>query len=221
VVNVPQEPEQQITVEWGMPLQLRFEGLSDSYKSTLVGMERAQYLICSVPRIPGIWVKLHRKDRTIVRYVHKGVVYGFKSTLLGIVDEPFRLLLLSYPQDIETVRLRQYDRLPCLIPATAKLRDAQFGGAILDISLGGCCFAFSPSSEDEVSQVQPGDEIALSAQMPGVPRDLTIRMTVGSIRRQNSRISIGGSFKDLENDALTAVENYVGTMAKLLELNEF
>ena len=45
-----------IGVEWGMRLQLRLRNFTESYWSTLVGMDRGQYLICTMPRIPGIWV---------------------------------------------------------------------------------------------------------------------------------------------------------------------
>jgi len=215
-----QEPLQRITVEWGTPLQLSFVGIAGSYRSTLVGMERTQYLICSLPKAPGIVGKLNGRNQTVVRYVHRGVVYGFKSTLLGVVEEPFRLGLLSYPEDIETVRLRQCDRVPCLIPAAAKFRDKSLDGAILDLSVGGCCLAFTASSEDEMIDSNPGEEFEVSVQLPGGASGLVIKMIAGHIRRQGSRVTIGGPFRDLDRDASTALQSYIETMARFAELNE-
>jgi len=64
------EPAQlQIGVEWGMQLQLRFSGFAESYKTTLVGMERGRYLICSAPLLPGLWTVLNASDQTTVRYL--------------------------------------------------------------------------------------------------------------------------------------------------------
>ena len=104
-----------------MQLQLRFSGFAESYKTTLVGMERGRYLICSAPVLPGLWAVLNAPDQTTVRYLCEGVVYGFKCTLLTVLAKPFQLLVLSYPEKIETVNLRQHQRVPCLIPAKAKM----------------------------------------------------------------------------------------------------
>lgn len=214
-----QQPPQQITVEWEMPVQLSFNGITGSFKSTVVGMERNQYLICSLPHIPGIWVKLHGRNQTIVRYVHGGVVYGFKSTLLGIIEEPFRLGLFLYPEDVETVKLRQHDRLPCLIPATGKLGETSLDGALLDLSVSGCCFTFAVSPEDQISDNFMGEELAVSVQLPGRANDLAVTMVVGNIRRQEAKIAIGGPFKGLDADTSTALQNFVERMGRLVELN--
>ena len=156
-----------IGVEWGMRLQLRPRN-SESYWSTLVGMDRGQYLICSTPQIPGIWVAVNGHEEATVRYLYSGVVYGFKSRLLNLIDEPFRLLFLSYPADIETVNLRQYQRVPCLVPATAKKGDATYKGVLLDLSLTGCCFAFDSASDSEEIEIAPGQELGVSFQIAGL-----------------------------------------------------
>jgi c-di-GMP-binding flagellar brake protein YcgR len=112
--------QRDLGVDWGMRLMIRFRGFSESYKGTLVGIDRGSYLICSVPQLKGIWVRVNQEKPVEVRYLHRGVVYGFKCTLLSLVEEPVNLILLSYPEAIESVTLRKHERIPCLILATVQ-----------------------------------------------------------------------------------------------------
>ncbi len=208
-------PQLPMGVEWGMQLLIRFSGFAESYKTTLVGMERGRYLICSAPYVPGIWTVLNAADQTTVRYLCEGVVYGFKCTLLTVFDKPFRLLVLSYPENIETVNLRQHQRIPCLIPAIAKVGETTYAGALVDLSLSGCCFVWD-SPEDKETAVSSGDEIEISYQMAGLSGDQVARIKVTSVRRYGSRVTLGGSFISLEENASSAIETYLETAQKLL-----
>ncbi len=210
------EPAQlQIGVEWGMQLQLRFSGFAESYKTTLVGMERGRYLICSAPVLPGLWAVLNAPDQTTVRYLCEGVVYGFKCTLLTALAKPFQLLVLSYPEKIETVNLRQHQRIPCLIPAKAKMGQTGWDGALLDLSLSGCCFVWD-APQDAEAAVSSGDEMEISYRMPGLSEDQVSRIKVTSVRKYGSRVTVGGSFADLSEGASKAIQTYLETAQKLL-----
>ena len=210
------EPAQlQIGVEWGMQLQLRFSGFAESYKTTLVGMERGRYLICSAPLLPGLWTVLNAPDQTTVRYLCEGVVYGFKCTLLTVLAKPFQLLVLSYPEKIETVNLRQHQRVPCLIPATAKMGQTGCDGALLDLSLSGCCFVWD-APQDAETAISSGDEMEISYRVPGSSGDQVVRIKVTSVRKYGSRVTVGGSFADLDEGASKAIQSYLETAQKLL-----
>jgi c-di-GMP-binding flagellar brake protein YcgR len=210
------EPVQlQIGVEWGMQLQLRFSGFAESYKTTLVGMERGRYLICSAPSLPGLWTVLNALDQTTVRYLHDGVVYGFKCTLLTTLAKPFQLLVLSYPDKIETVNLRQHQRVPCLIPAKAKTDQTDWDGALLDLSLSGCCFVWDMPREAQAA-VTSGDEMEISYRMPGSPGEQVAKLKVTSVRKYGSRVTVGGSFVGLGGVASEEIRTYLETAQKLL-----
>jgi len=209
-----------IGVEWGMRLQLRLRNFTESYWSTLVGMDRGQYLICTTPRIPGIWVAVNGHEEAVIRYLYRGVVYGFKSRLLNLIDEPFRLLFLSYPENIETVNLRQHQRIPCLVPATAKKDDAVYNGVLLDLSLTGCCFAFDTASDDEEPGIGPGQEIGVSFQVAGLTGSPMINVEVVNVRKRGRKVTIGGSFKDLKDDTLAAVRTHIEMIQEFVDMEE-
>jgi c-di-GMP-binding flagellar brake protein YcgR len=214
------KPDHRISVEWGMHLQLRFQGFAESHKSVLVGMERGAYLICTAPRVSGLWVQLGAKNQTVVRYLHGGVVYGFKSTILGMVEEPFRLLFLSYPEAIETVNLRQHERIPCLIPSGATVAGVAYKGVLLDISVGGCCFAFNLQQDEEKPEAKPGDDILLSLHMAGVSLDEQVNMAIENVRYHGNRVTIGGSFRDIRRETSEAIQEYIDTVEGLVNLEE-
>jgi c-di-GMP-binding flagellar brake protein YcgR len=207
--------EKDLGVEWGMLLMIRFQGFSESHKGTLVGMDRGQYLICSVPQIRNIWATVQTKSHAVVRYLHKGVVYGFKCSIISFIEEPVPLVLLSYPVEIETVTLRKDDRITCLIPATVQVDSWSCKGAIRDLSLGGCSFAFANSPESESSKVEKGVDAVLSVHIPGSQSERTLELSIVNVRREDHRITIGSQFKNLDTDARNAIELYIQTLAAL------
>ncbi len=77
---------------------IRVDGFNESYKGRLVGMDRGHYLIFTTPRIRGIWMKVGKDNHIVVRYLHKGIVYGFKCGIISLIEEP-PLMVLSYPED--------------------------------------------------------------------------------------------------------------------------
>jgi hypothetical protein len=212
-------PYQALGVEWDMQLRLSFIGIQDAFWSTLVGMRRGEYLICSGQQVPGIAAILNAKDRTIVRYLYRGTVYGFRSTLLGLLDSPVQLFLLSYPGTVETVNLRAHQRISCLIPATAELRGSKISGAVTDLSVNGCRFAFVVPKEDDFS-FDPQEEASLSVQIPGVDIPKTVGLLVKNATRQGDKVMLGGIFSNLDGDTQRAVQDYIETVEDFANLAE-
>jgi hypothetical protein len=213
-----QTRQKAVGVEWGMQLRLSFAGFPESFKATLVGMDRGQYLICGDPKVPGIWTALNAKDQTVVRYLYRGTVYGFKCTLLGAVEKPAKLLLLSYPENIEMVSLRQHQRVQCLIPGRLELGSTTYHGMVLDLSVSGCRFAFTTTTEDDLSMVKPGEDVYLSLHLPGLSIEKPLAITVKNVRKHADKVSVGGEFKGLDDDAVQALQTYIETAEKLAQL---
>jgi c-di-GMP-binding flagellar brake protein YcgR len=202
-----------INVEWGMPLMIRIEGLSESIRSAVVGMERGVYLICDAPAVPGLWAKLRDHNQIIVRYVHRGAVYGFRCTLLSLMNEPFRLMVVSYPDNIEVIKLRKQDRVPCLAAASLELNGMTFKGLARDITMEGCGIAFSNTSEDRLLELTPPIEAALAIQLLG--SQVKAGVEVVNIRKYHGKVIVGSLFKDPGSDALDDIRAYIATIADL------
>ncbi len=208
-----------IGVEVGVHLQIQFQGLKEISKTTLVGLERGLYLIVRTPPVPGTWTKLNKENHTIVRYLYKGTVYGFKCTLLAVMNEPFPLLFLSYPSDIETINLRKQERVECVIPAVARIAGSPCKGAVLDISQSGCSFAFNVQSGGS-PPVTPGDEIVLVIRLAGSAGERELSAKVMNVRKTGDRVITGNFFTDADDAAMTAVEEYVSCLSEFAAIGQ-
>jgi c-di-GMP-binding flagellar brake protein YcgR len=206
-------------IELGTLLQLHFEGLKESQKGALVGMERDAYLIVRVPSVAGVWARLHQENGVIVRYVYEGTVYGFQCTLVGVMDKPVHLVLLSYPGRIESVQLRKEDRVACLIPASARIQTREFKAVILDVSFKGCAIALQSSAGDRLlPQVGVGDEIVISAQFSGSTGEKAIRTVVKNVRKDDKKAVIGNQFQELDADAEKAIQDYLKNVEEFKDI---
>jgi c-di-GMP-binding flagellar brake protein YcgR len=204
-----------VPFEWGMPLMVRIHGFPEADRSTVIGTEKGVCLICSTPAIPGLWAKLRDHDQVIVRYLHKGAVYGFRCTLVELMNGPFGLMILSYPDNIELIELRKHDRIPCMIPASIKLNGVTFKGLVRDLSMEGCGMALSTISEDRLFELSLPIEVSLCLQILGSP--INVSGKVVNVGKYHGKITLGSRFKDLSSDTLNRIQTYMKTMMDLGE----
>lgn len=199
----------------GMTLQIQVEGLG-SVLSSLVGMEEGVHLIIKAPPMAEIATKLFEKNIIIIRYFLAGQVFGFRSTLLSIIKEPFRLCILSYPTKMETLNLRKYDRIYCLLPAEIKMPQGTYEGLIEDISMGGCYFALNMPQDGKFPSIKIGDELLIFFNLPENKERCLFNIIVRAIKCDIQTMKLGVQFlKSLRGDknaaSFAAVSNYIAT----------
>lgn len=205
-----------------MPLQLSVEG-GGVFKCKLVGMEYGRYLLVKMPHMPDIAMKLYEKNHIIVRYIHAGNVYGFRSTMTGILKEPLRLFVLSYPEAIEIHSARKNDRFDCMIPAS--LRDAQdpggeaWKGIINDISLGGCRFRVKLTDQIDLTKRVVGSTLTISFGFLNEETWQVLETELRSMTMDKDQVILGLLFKtDVDTKAQqTAMEFIRGMITTLLD----
>ncbi len=207
--------KESLGIELGINLRIQLRGARDTWNGTLVGMVANRYLIADVPPIPGLWVKLHQMNNIIVRYLHDGKAYGFYTTLIAAMNDPFRLAFLSYPEKIETVNLRKFQRVPCLIPAAVSMDGATHQGAFTDLSEGGCSFLFDQSGTTPGPGVNIGDEIVFSVCLIGSSQERAVRAIVRNIRTAEAGTSIGTQFHEPGDDLLDSIRSYMEKVGNL------
>lgn len=210
--NTPQELH--LGIEPGVLLQLQLEGVRGSYKGTLVGMERGLYLIFRISPIPGLKAKLGKENQITVRYLYEGTAYGFRSTLLGITDKPFRLAFFSYPENIEIVNLRTQERVSCFFPAVLSLNESSWEGVILDVSPGGCSFVLDPTENRDTAGFNIGDVVLLSTQITGSSDPMILRGTIRNIRQREREVTLGTQFHGVEPPVIDAIMRYAESVRK-------
>lgn len=179
----------------GMPMMVSFEGIG-TVKSVLIGMEHGQCLIVKLPLMPGIPLKFYQQNYFVVRYFHAGSVYGFRTTLIGMIKEPVRLFILDYPEVIENFNLRKHERYACRISAHASMHvpDAELlerDGLILDISPKGCSFEYKTSSDTKTENIAIGSLIDLSFRLSNENILLMLPAEVRTFKIENNKLMLG------------------------------
>jgi hypothetical protein len=197
----------------GTVLQVQVEGLGHVL-SSLVGMEDELHLIIKTPLMADIATKLFQKNIIIVRYCYAGQVFGFRSTLLGMVKEPFRLCILSYPTKTETLNLRKHDRICCMLPAEIKMSQGLYDGLIEDISIGGCYFEFNSPEDGKFPSMKISDEALLSFDLPESEERVVLDIIVRAIKCDIRTLKLGVEFResldvDIHSPVYAAINSYI------------
>jgi len=179
----------------GHPMQLSFEGIG-TFKSQLIGMEYGSCLIVKLPPVTDIVTKLYQKNHIVVRYLHGGNVYGFRSTLIGIIKEPLRLFILAYPDVIDSLNVRKNERYSCLISASVRTSatdpiEWELYGFITDISAGGCKFECSLSDSIDRPSLKAGQSVELSFQFPDEEVWRKLQTEIRMLNMDTIKLTIG------------------------------
>ena len=209
-----------IFVELGTHLQIEIEGIAFRFKSELVGMESDEYLILKIPLIPddapvgNIKHKLFPEMQIVVRYLHKGTVFGFRTQLIDAIFTPRRLLFLKYPQIVEHYDLRSDRRVDCILPAKIILSDLEIEGTILDINKEGCRYLTKEVKDAKSLSVQIDEEATLRCQFVGVEGEQIISGNVKNIQQDMQGVSLGIQFQDMADGIKSIIADYISTIKK-------
>jgi c-di-GMP-binding flagellar brake protein YcgR len=110
--------------------------------ATYVGTFRNQYLLSELPVSNKGPLFQHADIRCTVRFVARGAVYGFTSSVANIIHSPVPLIFIAFPNKIEKMNLRKEGRFKVFIPVRLGFEEADDKkdrqGTIVDLSNSGC-----------------------------------------------------------------------------------
>lgn len=188
----------------GHEMLVQFEGEKARFKSAYYGQKPEEFLIIQMPGIPGIREKLMNGGRLVIRYLVGGRVFGFKAYAVGQVVRPCPLIFLSYPHSVESLNLRQSERVNTFLDAKGTIDDVSVDGVILDLSSGGCMLMVSRSTGVTWPSVEPGQILHLEFALSKDETPLTLLSQIISARKDLDRIRLGIKFLlDPERDEPT------------------
>jgi len=199
-----------ISLEIGIPIQLKMDGVAFPLQSVLVGMEIDEYLIIKIPaQFSNVKHKLIPGIDIIVRYIYQGIVFGFQTKLIEVISRPVKLLFLEYPKIIEHHDLRSQKRAQSIFPATIKIKDKVIKGAIIDISINGCRFHILASQREPLHPVQIDDDVSLMCKFPGIHGDHEVLGIIRNIKKSRKELIIGVEFMVLEQEIHNHISKYI------------
>lgn len=110
--------------------------------ATFIGLKGRDYVLTEQPMVSGAPIFSAAGAPCVVRFLYQGVVHGFTSNVAYIVFNPFPMLCINYPRELETINLRGEKRFAVSISATVCYQELgetkTLEGTISDLSVSGC-----------------------------------------------------------------------------------
>ena len=197
-----------LDIELGNQIIIQFEGDEARLKAKLVGMETGEYLILGMPALAQL-KRYAEGDKIIARYAHAGRVYGFRSVVLGHIEQPLRLLFMAYPLSVENINLRKDPRVDCFLPAEAEIRGRLRQGVVTDISRGGCKFVAKQKNKNDFPQNLIDEYIVLRTQFVGETTPQTFTGKVRNVKFDEERATLGVQFVELSEEATESLNKSI------------
>jgi c-di-GMP-binding flagellar brake protein YcgR len=211
---------QRISIELGAQLLIDFGKTVTRVKCELIGMNVGKYLIVIVNENSAN-VNLHnmifKGNQITARYIYKGVVYGFQSSITHITFNPDKLIFIAYPNKVEEKNVRGLQRVECNFPARVLLGDEQYNGIVVDISKAGCKFSFP--TNDESGKVKTDSFVAKSTalpesiklilQLPGDSHELSFLCKMRNLNTSEQHSILGLEFKEMSAEDIIILYEYL------------
>ncbi len=135
----------------GSVVQITREDVNQSFSVNLVGVDNEKFIITTLPAKQQL-EQGYDYDACFaegamfeMKTIYDGRVVAFESSVIGRYED--RLLIGSFPEMVETRRLRRDIRFPCTMACDIRLGKNEAYGAITDISNGGCQLSVKKNQE--------------------------------------------------------------------------
>lgn len=203
-----------LTVGIGDDVMIKHPQLEGKYRTTLVGMHAFEFLILKIPSTPGLKKKFSRGSTVVSRYLHRGVVYGFNSSVLSVASEPCPLLFIAYPQSCETLSLRNDERIYCLVPCKVYTENDGYEGYIVDLGVGGCRINFVETGTEDLIGLTPGSDVYVDFMLCGHEELFVVKGFLRHFLAGTGKYSLGIEFSGMVAEQRKYLESYVQEISK-------
>lgn len=206
----------------GTEILVEISDLNLRTKGTLIGMENSSYLIIKLSNhdlIGNFRSDAVKESPVIIRYLYKGSVYGFKSSILNIISVPSKLFFITYPTKIEGVNVRTSPRYECILPAHAKLNENLVETVIVDISRQGCRCVIKTTAVDNVAalyeSIDINKQIEVKIQLPSIEDKIIVKGAVRNINKDEDRVVFGILFDEIKAEAQKRLDSFIALIADI------
>ncbi|WP_339671211.1 PilZ domain-containing protein [Dasania marina] len=179
-----------------------------TYLTRLIGVDSNKVLITALPTpkqmkkesVDVVYDNIFFPEKVFVmRLIAQGYIFAFQSQVIAVNYSGSKLLLSSFPKNIQSQPLRSDARLPCALSASCHYKEQIFSAVITDISQGGCQIQFDPSLFSGAVDTLKDQILQLTLRFhPGAETE-KLNTNVSSINKiTNHEVTIGLSFVEAE-----------------------
>jgi c-di-GMP-binding flagellar brake protein YcgR len=200
----------------GTELILQIEENDAQLRSSLVGMERGNYLIIRIPRTPGLEPSMMVDKAIKAIFLYDGTIYVFLSTIIMSIVTPAPLFFISCPETMQRHELRKNLRMDCSMPVVICRDDkSEHKSIISDLSASGCRVTV-PNNAQMDAEFKVDGILELSCEMLGIDRENPIRGTIKNLAQDGKKIHLGVQFEPDNNRALERIQIYVNRILDIV-----
>ncbi len=140
-------------------------------------------------------------ESCVIRFLSDGKVFGFTSALLKTYTTPASLCAIQYPEKIESVSVRQSNRIPVFFPGSVSAGSkAPVPGALVDLSANGGCFIVRHLV------VSKGESLNLNLLLPDNLNLANMPCLVQSVHATKGKVFMGLKFLFTETEDFEALK---------------
>jgi len=168
----------------------------------------------SVPVINGLPINVVIGGHCAIRYMSGKDIYGFHADIRMLHSKPFHYMILSYPQEIEQVTVRQSERVKAFLEARTQVIGGD-GGSIIsmirNISITGALLV----CEQSLGELDKNLRIEFKLPFAETESDVVIE---GSIKNVSDAFKeeadhelrrYGVMFKELDDTTRILLQGYI------------
>jgi len=211
----------QLIIDINTKLHIGIPEFSAKIKCELTGIKQDDYVITTLPLLydSSFVDKCSNLDgiEIICRYIYKGIAYGFKSDIIGIITTPIQIMVLDYPKSAEVCNLRRYKRHYVLLICKVIFYTKTLYASILDINENGCQLAMLKSSLDESAMQMmlntSPDNVCVIVKLPGSKESVQLTGVKKNYRIESDEICLGIKFKDLCQESEDLLRKYTSALS--------
>ncbi len=187
----------------GSVVQLCQEDTQQKFTVSLVGADNERSIITTLPpkqQLPDdtSYDEVFPKGTMLeLKTIYDGRVVAFESEVIGLYGD--RLLIGSFPEMIETRRLRKDIRFPCALSCDIRQGKNESYAVITDISHGGCLLSVPQNAEYEFisESINGGIPLELEIFFPISDAPSVISATVkSSVCQIDGACKVGFAFNE-------------------------
>lgn len=198
----------------GKDVAVHVDGLDQGYRGRIVGYEPYEYIIARVRLPSSVRRGLPGGGRVVIKYVHKGTVFGFRAGVLATLNSPAPLVVVEYPDAIERIELRRKARHRCQIDGLLHTPDNDRDCLVLNVSEAGCRVSARSDARDPLRRARVDDVLAVSMHL-GASGTVRLPISVRSLGFEEGIVTIGSMFLDIRKEEVELVQKHLEKISRL------
>ncbi len=207
-------PGVQLEMPLGKEVVVRIPNVDQTYKGKIVGYDPYDYIIAHLRLSSKVRQELTFSGQLIVKYVHKGAIYGFKAAVMNAISSPTSLVFFDYPSVIEKITLRRTSRSNCNIDGLLQTLDNEYDCMIVNVSETGCKMSARAGTRDDLARTKVGETMVVSMTL-GHYGTLKLPVAIRNLSLEKGILSMGAQFLDINKNEMKIINQYLEKIAKL------